>query len=230
MKSRKLHSEGSKCDQAGFTIIEMLVGLSLTALVATLLVTGITQLRPIQERTDTQTLQQELNAAADYIERIVSDHRNLALLTNNPERAAFIGEKARVRFVAVVSTGSDLHQLRDVSFEVIDIGGKLTLQQSIQPRRLLSDQSMTETAAVMSSLSEIQFDYLSNVGQWSNEWPSSQRLPTAVKVTLKRVRGPSVISITRLIRLDQEPSSKHLSYLNGLRASRFKIDRRNARL
>lgn len=203
MKSIKRHSRCAGSGEAGFTIIEMLVGLALTAIVASLLLVGITQFQPVRERNKVQTQKQELHAAADYIERVVSDHRNLALLENNPQRAAFIGEEKRMRFVAVVSTGSDLRQLRDVSIEAINIGGKLSLQQQVRPRRLSSDQSMAETTAVISGLSGVQFEYLNPEGNWSDYWPASQQFPAAIRVTLKRDTTKTEIYVVRLIGLAQ---------------------------
>jgi len=203
MNPLSLRMTSADSDVAGFTIIEMLIGLSLTALVASLLLVGITQLHPIQDRTDTQIITHELNAAADYVERILINQRNLAFLENNPERAAFVGEKTRMRFVAVVSTGSDQHQLRDVCFDVINADGSFNLQQSIRPRRLSDIHNVADTTSVISDLTNIHFNYLSQEGRWSDRWPASQRLPVAVRITLKRVKSAAVLDVTRLISLDQ---------------------------
>lgn len=175
--------------QEGFTIVEMLLVLSLTSLIAALITTSLMQLRPVLAFTSTTEVKNELAAASFYLESVVSRARQLVLIGETQgQRRTFVGATNNLNFVSVARTGAETSSLREVEIVAVEAGNGTNLVQRTQPRRLFS-RAPSEEYIIVRDLTMARFEYLDkgDEGQssrWRSDWSDIKTLPRAVRVTL----------------------------------------------
>ena len=104
-------------DTAGYSLLELLVALALTAVIATMMVSVTTQLHPlrrIQAKYDAQEI-------ADDLTYIIANDLKGALplpLLQDEARRAFVGSETQIHFVSIVKTGFRARGLREVTYFV----------------------------------------------------------------------------------------------------------------
>jgi general secretion pathway protein J len=198
---------------AGFTLIEMLVTLALTALLATVMIGAIVQMRSmsaISQRNDVNT---EFEALGNYLGKLIANTKPFALIQNNPDRLlVFEGTADRIRFVSVIRIGSDQLGLREVELATRKDGDKFDLVQSSVPRRLsgsASDRVPTVSApTLITDLQSVEFAYLGATSPavpaqtgWQGSWNEPGRLPRAVRITIRAERSRQPVVLERIINL-----------------------------
>ncbi|MBA8882029.1 prepilin-type N-terminal cleavage/methylation domain-containing protein [Phyllobacterium myrsinacearum] len=207
------HSNGD-AGEAGFTLVEMLVTLALIALLATVMIGAIVQMRSmsaISQRNDANT---EFEALGNYLDKLIANAKPLPLIENNQEHLlVFEGAPDHIRFVAVIRIGSDQLGLRDVELAMRKNGNTFDLVQSSSPRRLSSSSNGPATLVLsptlVTGLQSVTFEYLgvpsapdATQSNWQTSWNEPGRLPRAVRLTVKAERNRQPVNLERLINLE----------------------------
>ncbi|MEQ1409776.1 hypothetical protein ABK249_33275 [Neorhizobium sp. Rsf11] len=177
----------------GFTIVEMLVALCITALLSSLLAVAILQLRPMQRATDANEADTEIGATAVYLQRLLSNARPLALIGDDPnEKLVFVAERSSMRFVSLARVESDRSSLRDIEIVTRSRDDGIDLIQRNRPRRMPSDTPIEEFT-ISAGLSSVEFQFLTSPGrttepEWLDRWTDKEALPSAVRIKLSAGR------------------------------------------
>jgi len=195
----------------GFTLVEILVGLSITALIATLMATALGQLRPIRDETQLVGAEMEIVSAGAYLEELISNARDIALLDDKATTAkiVFTGNSNAMRFVARTRVASERLSLRDVEISARSVEENFELRQTNRIRRVFT-RTPDETFVLMKDLNAVRFSYLDRSAApgsnaWQETWSAERSLPKAVKISLEAARSGLVVSFERTIAI---PSSR----------------------
>lgn len=187
------HSPGTE----GFTLVEMLVALSLTALLSGLLMAAVVQIRPIQTITASMEGEAELIGVADYLKDLFGEAQKITLLGSDPDRkAVFGGQTSSARFVAVARAGSKRNALRDVEILVRSNDGGFDLVQRQSARRVISPPP-AEDFTIVRRLKSVSLEYLGRAREvgWQKEWADREALPFAVRLRLVAERAGREITV-----------------------------------
>ena len=201
------------CSKRGFTLIEVMVALTLLGLIATLVASGTRLSLDISERGSTKaeklrTDQTERGLIRSQLQGALPLHYWTEMEDKRVEHVAFEGEKDHVRFVSrqgILDGPDSLPRWVDLRREQTSAG---LSQIVIEEHRILSpDNGRSENATARAEIlncTEVRFDYLDTTGQkpqWSSSWTGIERkapLPFAVRLQCKATSD----SIKLLIPLD----------------------------
>jgi len=186
--------------QSGFTLVEMLVALTIFALLAA---AGVGLLR---SSVDTQTaVEQRLYEMASIgrVDALLSS--DLGQVVERPtragggERPAFIGQPSRMEFVRGGWANLDGERRSDLQRVAWQVAGGALLRSG---HRNLDGPDYGAAAAIARGLAQAGFRYRGTDGNWASEFQSSpvQPLPAAVELT---VVPPGRAPITLIIALPQ---------------------------
>ncbi|MDO6965247.1 type II secretion system protein GspJ [Rhizobium alvei] len=172
----------AKATADGFTLIEILIVLALTSVMAGLVFAMMIQMRPIVAIEQRAQAQNRLERVADVI---MADVRNALTLPSieGDRRALLFGGPHHIAFVSIVPTGFKARGLRQVRYEM-EAGGDLV--RSIAPRRVsgAKDASTVQRDILLSSVAGMRLRYLvrksNNEIEWLDDWKAEDRLPDAV--------------------------------------------------
>lgn len=182
--------------QAGFSLIDMLVALTLLAVMSGLMTVFLGQVRTIGRlQQDTQALN-ELDALLSYLQQSIGGAMPLALVQSPAERRRYLeGSASKMQFVEIARQGSQSYGLRETEIAVEGTGEAKTLVQSFRPRRLDRDAQATATVSVelATELHEVVFQYLSYEPSthkrfWADDWRGRSDLPAAIRIRLSATR------------------------------------------
>ncbi|MCM8558198.1 type II secretion system minor pseudopilin GspJ [Sphingomicrobium sediminis] len=197
----------------GFTLIEMLVGLSIFALLAS---AGVGLLRA---SADTQAVVDRSLAEQAEVERIAllldADLSQVALRprrdANGGDRPAFTGDPNGMDFVragVVALDAAPTSDLRRIGWTV-ENGRlvRLTFDAVDGPADRLPE------AVLMEDVSGFSLAYRNLSGGWSATWPdgSGEALPRAVRLTLASTRQPQtefIVALPPLVGFDRDTDSE----------------------
>jgi prepilin-type N-terminal cleavage/methylation domain-containing protein len=190
----------------GFTLVEMLVTLCITALLSGLMMASIGQLRPMHNITGVNDAEMELEAASAYLQALLGQARRLAPIKNDPaKKVVFSGDATSFNLVAVAMVGNHRSSLRDVEIAVRQSGDGFELIQRNVPRRLLS-ATQSEEFTIVPALKSVKFAYLASpefsAPPWVDVWADREALPYAVKISLAAIRSGRETTIERIAIID----------------------------
>ncbi|EUB98366.1 General secretion pathway protein J [Rhizobium sp. CF080] len=190
----------------GFTLVEMLVTLCITALLSGLMMASIGQLRPMHNITRVNDAEMELEAASAYLQALLGQARRLAPIKDDPaKKAVFSGDATRFNLVAVAMVGNHRSSLRDVEIAVRQSADGFELIQRNVPRRLLS-ATQSEEFTIIAALKSVKFAYLTSPElsalPWVDVWTDREALPSAVKMSLVAIRSGQETAIERIAIID----------------------------
>lgn len=187
-----------RSSQSGFTLVEMLVALTIFALLAA---AGVTILR---SSVDTQAAVDRRLAEVTVVGRLhallASDLGQAVLRpTRGPggSRPAFIGEGSRMEFVRAGWDNLDGEQrstLQRVEWR-LDRGGLARVGH-----HRLDGGDSGEPAVLARSVGQLAFRYRAASGDWASVWQASEQepLPTAVELSLRLERQPPLLFVIAL--------------------------------
>ncbi len=194
---------------AGFTLVEMLVVLLLTATMSALMIAGLRQMHAFTQLEKRQTAQTELDAVADYMASELAGALPLALSDHDGDGfVPMIGDAGSTRFVAVVRTGFLMEDLREVSYFIEKSPTGLVLLRNSQPHLWVKQSRYAggDVEKLYTGLKGASITYLvksdakeSGATVWLNEWKTEVRLPLAVRVKLYRVYEGIQLQSIRII-------------------------------
>jgi general secretion pathway protein J len=170
----------------GFTLVEMLVALSLTSLLAALLTGVIPQLRMLQRLSADNDADMTVQAVANYIADEIAVARRLPILPQHSNsRMALKGTPASISFVGVTRTGSDRFALRDISITQGDGDDSDNIVRQDRGRR--AAHGMEPTVHIISK-GKIGFTFCPTIKSMDEKaceanW-NRERLPGIVKFTI----------------------------------------------
>ena len=185
---------------AGFSLVETLVGLSILSLLSIVLLGAFQQIHPLYRAGKNAGESVELGVIADFLEGTIEGALPVAEIHSADRRVAFEGSPQRLRFVGNLRVGSDEVGLREIAiaFEAKD-DGKLTVETS--SRR--TEKGEVKQELIGERIQDLRFEFLANPASdgvvWKDMWSGADRIPAAVRVTIRRQDGGPSIAIRRTI-------------------------------
>lgn len=192
----------------GFTLIDMLVALILTSILAGLMMGFLGQFRSIKRIQADISSQAELDALAAYLEDAIGGAMPLPFIKGDPEkRISFVGDGTKLRFVTIARQGARSSGLRETTIGLEGTDAPRTLTQAFYPRRFGTANTTPGKTSInlAENITSIQFRYLrfgdkSRDPLWSDNWTSETGLPVAVQIDLTaRRNGRSLTAEGRAI-------------------------------
>lgn len=182
--------------QAGFTLLELLIALSITTAVVALVFAGFGVIGRTEERNQRLIDRAErMLVTSQWLGRKMDTLRQLSLQVNGVFVSFFSGNAAGAMWVAPLpERGEDggLYVFRatplrhedgtvDLSMEVLPYSGQL----------MVLDWGRAEKAVLLHDVRTLQWHYQDGkTGQWTQQWDSStQRYPARVKIELADAQG-----------------------------------------
>lgn len=198
--------DGAALRRDGFTLVEMLVTLCVTALLSGLMMTAVSQLRPMHNIAEVNDAEMELEAAGAYLQALLGQARRLAPIKDDPaKKVVFSGDATRFNLVAVAMVGNQRSSLRDVEIAARQSGDGFELVQRNIPRRLPAAPQSDEYA-IIAALKSVKFAYLaspeSSTPSWVDVWTDREALPYAVRINLVAIRSGRETAIERIAIID----------------------------
>ena len=203
----------------GFTLIEVMVALTLLGAIATLLVSGTRLSLDISgrgtaraealrmEQIERRVLRSQLQGALPYRYWTQEENRRI-------DHAAFEGHRDRIRFVSregILDGPESLPRWVDLQSQKTPNG---PTQLVIEEHRILSpDNEPSGTASARAEIldcADVHFEYLDTTAekpQWLSAWTGSERtapLPVAIRMECKTARN----AVKLLIPLDYAESAR----------------------
>ncbi|WP_085854718.1 hypothetical protein [Palleronia marisminoris] len=183
-------------------LIELLVALSIVAIMSAVMAGFLGQLRTVGRVGDEVAIRAELSAAADHLARTISAARAMPLSapearagtdTNSRGQPALVGEGAGLRFVAVTPRGFSTNGLSEVTIASRRAGGELSLIEILRPARP-GGASIVAEVVVIEGLDGAEFSYVDADGAVRAAW-SEEKLPVGVRITLTRDHSNRPVSV-----------------------------------
>lgn len=204
---RQADGGASHCQvEAGFTLVEMLVVLVLTAVMAAMMVGGIRQMQIWAQLEQRQSAQSALEAVADHMSGELAGALSLPLLERDgDEFTPMTGSSESVRFVAVIRTGFSAKALREASYSTEFSPTGATLIRKSQERRLKREGEILEVQSeeLCKGIGKLKFGYLTRDSEnkmiWLDTWAKQVNLPIAVRIELADGFGLGVSRTVSLI-------------------------------
>ncbi len=190
--------------RGGFLLVEILVALSVVAVMAALMASFLGQLGAVSRLENQIAARTELDAVASYLQRTLAAVKMAPLLDNAPKtNFVFDGLPEKMRFAAVTRRGFYSLALRDFRIFIDRSGGKTRLLQSLTPRRLVNGAPVTSNSPtlILQDIDSVSFKYGDGGGGYSGKWKKDGELPAAVKITLFRTVGGKEISASAIARI-----------------------------
>jgi general secretion pathway protein J len=182
----------------GFTLLEMLVAITLFALVLVILYAGYRLgVRSWESGERTHTAVSELRLAGSFIRRYAAQALPLAVSEGNAWRLWFEGEPGRLVFVTAMPAHLGQGGMYEMTVHADKQDDGITLMVS---RRLLHPDAEPGKPGVddrnrplVESLEHATFDYFGAIDSgspesWHSSWESNQRLPRLVRLRLASAR------------------------------------------
>ncbi|MBM3508757.1 MAG: prepilin-type N-terminal cleavage/methylation domain-containing protein [Alphaproteobacteria bacterium] len=175
----------------GFTLLELLIALSILALVATAGVAGLKLGAFGLNRADVHEAElEDLRLLATFVRERLADAQPLIA---DRERAtiAFEGERARVRFAAVLPPGLDRPGVRAFELAAERRGGGVDLVLGEAP---WGARDALARRVLVAGLAGLQIDYFGQKApdrdrRWHTDWREQPALPSLVRIAFERRAG-----------------------------------------
>ncbi len=187
----------------GFLLIEMLIALSVIAIMAGLMSRFLGQLGAISRLEAEITLQSELDAGASYLRKILSDAKPVRLLDAEPDTNPMMeGKSGSIRFATITRQGLHALALRDVHLFVSRGQNGNRLLHTVTPRRIANGKMIAPASAIsiLENIDSLELEY-GKSGVWSASWGSDGELPEAIRLRITRNTGKKTITAAAVARI-----------------------------
>jgi len=212
-----------KAGLRGFTLIEMLVGLTLLGLMTLALFSALRIGLDSWDRSEVKALQVvDLRIVEGVMRREVAKAFPLRVGTAADNKIAFEGDTGRVRFVGALPANLTPGGLSLISIESgqgEDIPGKSapTRQLVLKHIQISNDtKDFSEidgadagTTVLLTGLGEIEFDYFGRENDqadpaWRKDWTVPTRIPSLVRMKFKFAGSDDTHELSMPVRLGEE--------------------------
>ncbi|KSV75912.1 hypothetical protein N185_15820 [Sinorhizobium sp. GW3] len=192
---------------AGFTLLEVLVALSVIAMLSLITASLMSQLHSLETARRKNDTILEIETLAGFIEQSVRNARPLPLTRDNPQQRLLMrGDAQSISFVAVTRVGGTGNSLRELRvFLGRQAGGRARLMQATSLRRI-GDETQLDSVE-LAEVDGIRFRYWgrgdgdTEPNGWRDTWMMPGRLPEAVSVELSVTRSGQTVSAHRTVKL-----------------------------
>ena len=205
-----------KRDHAGFTLIEMVLALTLLAVMLGLAWSGLSfALRGWDSGETAGRRAVDLQLAHNFLRRELAEVFPMRWKDPTQLRVAFEGDKKSLHFVSTRAAGASSGGLALVGLEVA--AGADPRERSFVMRRALADdkaQDFTPLAAaeptlLVSNVDSVEFGYFGsendfNDPKWYPEWTFEGRIPQLVRVQVHSADGSELPEIVARVMLGEE--------------------------
>lgn len=194
---------------AGFTLIEMLVAVTLMALLSVMLFEGM-RLATRSTTVSTATIDRsgQLSLAYGVIRAQLATAESIPVGTTNPPPVDFTGRPSSVSFVELPPAYLAPGGLQRVSLS-FENSGRLVL--NLRPMAATEPSDNLPTTTLLDHLAGVEFSYFGSLAadqepQWHQGWENVDHLPVLVRLQLtftNREQPPELIVALRLAPLPQ---------------------------
>ena len=189
----------------GVILIEILVALSIIAVMGAMMAGVLGQLRSVSQTKEQILAQAELSAAASHIQRTLAGARKAKLPDNEEDENHMLdGGASEVRFATITRQGFYSLALRDVRLSLESNADDTRLVQTLSPRRpeKTEDEELPETKIViLGNVQSLSFEYSGDGDIYSSSWNKDGELPDTIRVTIGRQVAGRPVSATAVARL-----------------------------
>ncbi len=176
--------------QDGFTLLELLISVTLLALMATLITSGLKVASNSWDRAHARIeAAQEVRLIEQFIFRELSEARPLRVRLEDGKNSVFQGEPWRVGFTALLPTQQGVGGLYRLALyaEPHAGGERLVLSYRLYRPSTVPSPQPARRRVLLGALQQIAFDFygLQDGGArsgWQPEWRHAQRLPEMVRL------------------------------------------------
>ncbi|MGF7005737.1 PulJ/GspJ family protein [Aminobacter sp. BE322] len=208
-RSSRHSSSMAQCQTGveGFALVDTLVALALTGVIASLMIVFLGQARSILRITKDNEAQIEVDNAAAFLENLIAAAEPFPL-TISDNRVFLSGDRDRLQLVGIQPTAFGASALRQITLAVRpdnDGDSERDLVLQLVPRRAgnAQEQQGAETVELLSGPTNIAIEYLGAGprSKWANEWTVPRQLPLAIRFTLSVNRSGAEYRATGFARL-----------------------------
>ncbi len=190
---------------SGFTLVEILVALTILAIMGGMTTTFLSQLRKASEIQAVQTVQEDLDEAARYMERSLESALALPVdMTQARNRSFLTGSPSSVSFVSAARMGVSPASLRSKTIRLETQASASQIVIRIEPRRFGSRANAPLKVSLLEAVDTLTFEYLdagSGNVEWLDQWRRDRQLPVAIRFTITRETNGSNYESSGLARL-----------------------------
>ena len=183
--------------QAGFTLLEMVVSLAVTGLIALLLIQSLQATGLITRNAKRLAAQEEVQLVRGHLRHTLA---SAVRRRRDGQRIPFLGQDGRR--MATIGANREAERatemILDLSVAASPDGGGLAL---VEHTRTASDGSAVDQADILlQGIAALRLRYFGTVGQagatdwqprWLTSWPRKDKLPALVEVTVEFVPADS---------------------------------------
>ena len=182
----------------GFVLVELLVALSVVAVMAGMMAGVFGQLQSVARLREQLLVRAELEGALSHLERSLAGVRPARLPDNRDEENRFFdGRTTQMRFAAVTRQGFYSLALRDVDIHVDMQGEAPRIVQTTSLRRPPDAVPEPTTIIVLDRFDALGFSYSEDGTSFSPVFNRDGAVPKLVRITLSRaVMGKTVTAST----------------------------------
>ena len=202
--------EADVASDSGFSLLEVLIALTVIAVMSALMVQGISQLRHLVRAEHEIEAQLALEKTVRHIARLIAQSERIPLLPNTRPAAKYMsGDTSEVKFVAVARLGARSGSLAQIELFSEQSHETRKVIQQMTLRRSAPTPGAVERVELISELDTLSFSYLAaqpeedELAAWQDAWNSPGELPAAVKVTLRTDVAGKTLSAVSLAIVEQ---------------------------
>lgn len=187
----------------GFVLIEVLVALSVVAVMAAMMAGVFGQLNSVARLREQVTVRAELEGALSHLARTLSGAKLAKLPDSDDEKVKmFEGRATQMRFAAVTRQGFYSLALRDIDIHIDNQAAAPRLVQSMTMRRSEDAAEATRsTIIILDSFDSIDFTYSEDGVSFMSSFTSDGALPKMVKIRISRSVTGRTVSATTIARI-----------------------------
>jgi prepilin-type N-terminal cleavage/methylation domain-containing protein len=185
-----LTEHGHQAD-AGFSLVEILVVLSVIGLMSGLMLTMVGQFRHYASAERRLNDQMALQKTTDHIAGLLERSMRLPLEFRPDAETGYLkASDGSLRFLGNARTGSSSFSLSNIEVELDRSNATKRLVQKLFPRRLESDRKDEIQIELLSGVDSLSFSFLAEgvspagVVSWQKDWLQKNELPKAIRVEL----------------------------------------------
>jgi general secretion pathway protein J len=204
-----MYARACRHQQKGFTLVELLVGLTLLGVMALILYSAFwLGIRSWQAAAARHEDTEDMRLTVDFLHNYLSKAYPLLRQEDTEQRLQFEGDEHQLRFVTDMASHLGTAGLYGIVLELIEngeerelIATRTLLHPDLDPAQIEAAR-FTQRAVLARKLDEARFAYFGTPpandvshsetpDQWQDQWTDTQRLPTLVSLEVTPTGGES---------------------------------------